>query len=107
MPSIIALILLYAVVQALLLGIAVGIGFLLHWLIPGVNIGIGILVGLISTIASAYLFVQTMKLSHRVDEFVAYEQNDEEDDDYDDALPELHFVTKERPARRKRSGKRR
>ena len=102
----IVLILLYAVVQAVLLGIAVGIGFLLHWIVPDVNIGMGILVGLISTIASAYLFSQMMKSRLSLDEYIAFDQN-EEDDDADDALPELHFVTKERPARRKRPSKRR
>jgi NhaP-type Na+/H+ or K+/H+ antiporter len=35
----------YLLIKAVLLAIGVGIGFLLHWMLPAVDLGIGILIG--------------------------------------------------------------
>src|SRR5438045_3415211 len=39
----------YLALKALLLAVAIGVGFLLHWIIPAVDLGMAILIGLVAT----------------------------------------------------------
>jgi hypothetical protein len=48
----------YLIIKIILLCISIGIGFLLHWIMPSIDLGIGILIGVISTGISAYTFVK-------------------------------------------------
>ena len=49
---------LYLVICVLLLAPGVGIGFLLHWVLPEVDLGIGILIGVVATGFSTHFFVR-------------------------------------------------
>jgi hypothetical protein len=91
MSAILGLTFLYVVVQTLLLAVAVAIGFLLKWLIPDLSIGIGILVGMLSTVASAYLFVQLLRLSHQMPQG-EWNLDDQDEEEEDDVAPELHVT---------------
>ena len=103
MAAILGLMLLYVVLQALLLGVSVAIGFLLQWLIPDLSIGIGILVGLLSTIASGHCFVRLIRFAstHMLDEI----DSSEPDDDEDEATPAMHIALP--PLMKRRRSKRR
>ena len=78
------------VVQAVLLVLGVGIGFLLYWIIPGLGIGTAILVGALCAISSGHLlalFVQIapgLRLHAAALEACSREDVDEDDDDDDD-----------------------
>jgi hypothetical protein len=97
------LILMYILIQAVLLGSALAIGFLLHWIVPELNVGMAILVGLISTFVMAYLFVQLLWLGRRPDELMTCEEDEEEDEDAEEVIPQSHFPTKAQPLGKRRS----
>ncbi len=44
----------YLVIKAVLLGVGLGIGALLHWIIPSIDLGIGTLIGVMVTIAAIF-----------------------------------------------------
>jgi hypothetical protein len=75
------LFIIFAVIQLFLVGFAVAIGFLLHWMIPDMAIGTGVLVGMISTIVTCYLFVQAMKTSDFPLFMAKHANSDEENED--------------------------
>jgi hypothetical protein len=105
MAAILALILLYVVVQVLLLAVSVGIGFILQWFIPDLGIGTGILIGLVSTVASAHCLVQLIRFAsaHAMEEI----EPTDLDDDEDEAMPVLHVALPPLMKRRRRHSKRR
>jgi hypothetical protein len=81
------LILLFCVFQALFLSLSVGLGYLLHWLIPGMEIGPAIIVGVVANVAALYVAVQFVRsywlLPHSISD-VEDDDFDEDDDDFDD-----------------------
>jgi hypothetical protein len=99
-------------VQAVLLVLGVGIGFLLYWIIPGLGIGTAILVGAICAISSGHLlvlFVQIapgLRLHAALDacnrEDVDEDEDEDDDDDFEDV--EVRAVP---PRSRTRQGRRR
>lgn len=105
MTAILGLMLLYVVLQALLLGVSVAIGFLLQWFIPDVSIGTGILVGMFSTVASAHYFVRLIRFAstHVLEEL----DSSDLDENEDEAIPELHIALPPLIKRRRRRSKRR
>ena len=54
------LVLIYLVIKLALLALSVGVGFLLHWLMPSVELGMGILIGVIATACSVHFFIRLM-----------------------------------------------
>jgi hypothetical protein len=59
-----ALLLIFLVV----LIVGIGIGYLLHWLLPGVELGVGILIGVVTAIGSVNFFLlasRALKLVER------------------------------------------
>lgn len=48
--------LLYLVIKIILLAIAGGVGFLLHWLIPSIDTGMALLIGLVLTGMTFHFF---------------------------------------------------
>jgi hypothetical protein len=44
----------YLLIKLFLLGVGIGVGFLLHWLIPAIDVGIGVLFGVIATGCSLF-----------------------------------------------------
>ncbi len=47
---------LFLLIEALLLGAGIGIGFLLHRLLPAVDLGVGILIGVVTTGFAVYFY---------------------------------------------------
>jgi hypothetical protein len=87
MAAILAILILYFFLQLLLLAVAVVIGFGLHWCFPVVDIGTGILLGMLSSIASAYFLMQLMRAAAEdgVDLF------DDTDEDEESGQPEVRL----------------
>ena len=54
------LLFIYVVIKGLLLAVGIGVGFLLHWLIPAIELGMGVLIGVVTTGLSAHFFGRTM-----------------------------------------------
>jgi hypothetical protein len=82
----------FCLLQLLLLLVAIGVGFLLHWLIPDLGIGHAILVGTISAIATGYFFAQVAQsgITTAMNEDDSTDQDEEEEDEEDDAVPKPH-----------------
>ena len=104
MAAILGILIVYLVLQTILLAVGVGVGLALHWCISGLTIDMGVLVGVLSTIASAYFLAKMMRAKYvdTIGEFLA----DQEDDDEDDSLPDVRLVlSPESKNRRQRSKK--
>ena len=81
----------YLVVLFVLVGVAAGIGLLLHWAIPGVDANTGLLVGTAYVLASVFVVLGTFRLLWSVirvergepesDENGEEEEGDDEDED--------------------------
>jgi NhaP-type Na+/H+ or K+/H+ antiporter len=52
--------LMYLLLKGLLLAVGIGLGFLLHWLIPAIELGMGVLIGVVATGISVYFFARMM-----------------------------------------------
>ena len=68
------LIIVYLFIKVVLFAIGVGIGFLLHWMLPTVDLGIGILIGVVATGIAVHFFKQ---LIASLDEFHEQEIKEE------------------------------
>lgn len=103
MATILGLLIFYFAIQLLLLVVSVVIGVGLHWCFPAMNIGIGILIGLLSSIASAYGILKLMRAASEdgVDLFGDTDEDQEEAES--EVCLTLPPVTK--PRRRRRSKK--
>jgi hypothetical protein len=66
----------YLIIKIFLLGLGIGIGFLLHWLLPAVDLGMGILIGVAATAASLHFHTRALNAlnEYEVDE----DENDSE-----------------------------
>ncbi len=58
----------YLVMNLFLLGLGIGIGFLLHWLLPAVDLGVGILIGVVTTVASVNLFLRINSITEQIED---------------------------------------
>ena len=104
MAAILGILIVYLVLQTILLAVGVGIGLALHWCVPGLTIDMGVLVGMLSTIASAYFLAKMTRAKYvdMIEEFLA----DQEDDDEDEEPPELSITIPPQTKRRRRQSKR-
>jgi F0F1-type ATP synthase assembly protein I len=97
MKALLGLLAIYLLINLGLIGLGVGIGFLLHRMLPSVDLGMGILIGVVATGFSIHYYARLMKY---VDE---YNHNQNE---YDDPLLPSRIVVFGSPrAGRKRKGK--
>lgn len=55
--------LLFLLVKGFLLGLGVGVGFLLHWLLPEIDLGMGILIGVVVTGMAIHFFARLGNLA--------------------------------------------
>lgn len=58
----------YLAINLFLLGLGIGIGFLLHWILPAVDLGIGILIGVVTTIASINLYLRFNRITEQIED---------------------------------------
>src|SRR5215813_1246332 len=56
MWSVLGAFVIYLLIKVFLLVVGLGVGFLLHWLIPAINVGMGVLIGVIATGYSLFFF---------------------------------------------------
>lgn len=61
-------------INLFLLGLGTGIGFLLHWILPGVDVGIGILIGVVTTIASTGFYLRLNRITEQIEDEVLLEE---------------------------------
>jgi hypothetical protein len=123
MTAILGITLVYLFLQVLLLGFAIAIGLLLRCCFSDMSIGQGVLIGMLSTIASAYILAQFVRTATAVswnDGYVDDEDDDfdggdddfdggddDDDDSPDDTLPDTRTALPLTPQeRRQRAGKR-
>lgn len=58
----------YIAINLFLLGVGIGIGFLLRWIFPLMDLGVGILTGVVTTIASANLFLRINSITKQIED---------------------------------------
>jgi hypothetical protein len=95
MKSFLALLIIFAVAHVLLIGLVVGEGYVLHWLIPSIDLSIAVLANLVATIATVAFVLQVLRIAYHVpfladaggDEAEAEEEDDDEADEEDEAPP--------------------
>lgn len=104
MPEIVGTLIVYLVLQTILLAVGVGVGLALHWCVPGLTVDMGVLVGVLSTIASAY-FLARMTRARYLD-MIEDSLADQEDEEQDEDLSELSFAFRPPAKRRPRKSKR-
>jgi len=68
----------YLALNIFLLGMGIGLGFLLHWLFPGVDIGMGILIGVLATTAAVHFHTRVL---NALDEYQLDVDEDETTDE--------------------------
>ena len=57
--------LIFLIVELFLIALGIGVGFLLHWVIPGVEAGTGILIGVVATAFSIQFFARLMNTMNK------------------------------------------
>jgi hypothetical protein len=116
MLVLIGIVVVFLLVQLLLLGSAVAVAFCLRWCFPDLNSGVGILLGMLSTIVSVYVIVQSVKLTQMArwveppeddDELWDEEDDwdDEDDDTSNDTLPDIRAARPLTPKERRQRSK--
>ena len=75
MLPLLGLLAIYLLINLGLIGLGVGIGFLLHWMLPSVDLGMGVLIGVVATGFSIHYYARLMKV---VDAYNHYEDEDED-----------------------------
>ncbi len=66
MRSLLGLLFLYLLLKAFLVGIGMGIGFILHWIVPAIDLGMAVLIGVITTGFSMYFFARLFALADTI-----------------------------------------
>ena len=107
MKQLLVLLAVFVVLNAFLVGLALGEGLLLHWAIPSLDFSIAVLVGLIASLVTLYLFYQLMKFdadSEAWRENKQSEQREDEDDEEEAGRRswESYFALPHSPRRRRR-----
>lgn len=60
--SLLAVLGIYLLINILLIGVGIGVGFVLHWMLPAIELGAATLIGVISTALSVHFFGRPMAL---------------------------------------------
>ena len=68
MKSCLGLLGLFAVLEVVFVGLGVGIGFLLNWLMPSIGLGSGSVVGVVATAISLYGFARIVNSFDVIDD---------------------------------------
>jgi membrane protein implicated in regulation of membrane protease activity len=90
MAFVLVVLLVLAVAQLLLVGLAVAEGLLLHWLVPSIEVPIAVLIALVGTVATIYLALQIVRIALSVQP--PPEDQEEEDDEDAPAEPPALYV---------------
>lgn len=61
------MLIIYCVANLFLLGVGVGIGFLLRWILA-VDLGVGILIGVVTTIASVNFLLRINRITEQIED---------------------------------------
>jgi len=68
MRSCLGTIAVFALIELFIIGVGLGIGFLLSWLMPSIELGAGTIVGVVATSVSMYVFTRIITLPDAYDE---------------------------------------
>ena len=85
----------YLIFKLILLALAIGIGFLLHWILPGVDLGMCILLGLMASGISIYFFAGVIE--RLLLELHPYDYDDDDDDDEEELYEEELYEEETKP----------
>jgi hypothetical protein len=88
----------YVLIKLVLLAVAIGVGFLIHWIFPEVDFGIAILIGLLATLGTIQVFFGTIPNIN-----VNTGEIEDESDEYPESEP---IIPRIRPLRRPPARKR-
>ncbi len=94
MKAILALLLAYILISSGLIALGVGVGSLLHWMLPAVDLGTGILIAVVVTGLSIHYILRLLRFSELF-ELPRYDHDD-------DTLPVLVYPPAPPRSRRKR-----
>ncbi len=95
-------IILFLILATFLIGVGLGIGSLLHWIIRPIDIGTGTLIGMISTAISIHFCSRiSSSAAHRSDDDDD-EDEDEDEDEGEGASPTLYFINTGATRRRRK-----
>lgn len=67
MPSVLGCVTVFALILGGVLGCGLGLGLLLHWLVPAIDVGVGTLSGIVATGVALLTFGQLMTLPEPVE----------------------------------------
>ncbi len=65
MGALLGLLGIYVLIMLVLLGVGLGIGALLHWLVPAVDLGVGMLIGVVTTGLALHLLARLIAVLER------------------------------------------
>ena len=98
MRSLLGFLFIYLLVKTFLIALGVGIGFLLHWIVPAIDVGMGVLIGVVATGFSIYFFARISTLP---------DSSTAEDTELETVSPVTYIIDSIPPLPRRRRGKRR
>ena len=98
MRSLLGFLFIYLLVKTFLIALGVGIGFLLHWIVPAIDVGMGVLIGVVATGFSIYFFGRISALP---------DSSTVEDPELETVSPVTYIIDPIPPLPRRRRGKRR
>lgn len=94
------------VLTVIILTSGLGIGFLLHWLLPAIDVGVGTIAGLVSLCIATFIYVKLTSLvldASDEDRLLEDNLNDKEEQILEVRTPIIHLV---RPSSSSRRNKR-
>ena len=68
MGALLGLLGIFLLITLLLLGVGLGIGSLLHWLVPAVDLGMGMLIGVVTTGLALHLLARLIAVLERAED---------------------------------------
>lgn len=71
---VVTIVIIYLLIKAVLLGIGVGTGFLLHWLMPTLDLGMCILTGVVATGIAVHFLARLLAAVNEVDDEEFHEE---------------------------------
>ncbi len=99
MGALLGLLGIYLFITLVLLGVGLGIGSLLHWLVPAVDLGVGMLTGVVTTGLALHLLARLIAVVERSEDDTPVELVA----DFRPILTQYEVVPRRRRSKRKHS----
>jgi len=99
MGALLGLLGIYLLITLVLLGVGLGIGSLLHWLVPAVDLGVGMLIGVVTTGLALHLLARLIAVLERSEDDTQVEL----EADFRPIITQYELVPRRRRSKRKPS----